>query len=211
MRRWVSESVTVKDHAFLGLLLLHQRADDAADRVYRAIAAADPGERALLAVLAPYDPTGSTRHVDFDTTKPVMVTAPGRCHVSHVAADSGWEHKLAQSLETMDEVVAYVKNQGLGFTIPYALDGEERHYVPDFIARIDDGEGDEDLLSLVIEVSGAQRRDKQAKVATARSLWVPGVNNLRTQGRWAFVECEDPWNAELDIRAAIESAGAVPA
>ncbi len=200
VREWISECLTLKDHTFIGLLLLHQRADDAADRIFRAIVAADPGEQVLLAVLAPYDGVGSTSYVDFDTIKSVMTTDPERCHVSHVVADSGWEHKLSQTLEGMPEVLAYVKNQGLGFTIPYTIDGEERQYVPDFIARIDDGQGEVDPLNLVIEVSGAQRRDKEAKVATTRSLWVPAVNNLRTQGRWAFVECEDPWDGEHLIR-----------
>ncbi len=211
VRGWMEESLTLKDHAFPGLLLLHRHADDAVDRIYRAIVAAEPGEQAIVAVLAPYDQTGSTRHVDFDTTKPVMTTDPERCQVSHVVADSGWEHKLAQSLETMDEVIAYVKNQGLGFTIPYTIDGEERSYVPDFVARIDDGRGVDDPLQLVIEVSGAQRRDKQAKVATARTLWVPAVNNLRSNGRWAFLECGDPWNAETEIRELVGPAIGVPA
>jgi type III restriction enzyme len=201
-RRWIAEQVTLKDNAFVGLLMLHRHADDAVDRIYRSIMAADPGERALLAVLAPYDQTGSTRHVEFDTTKPVMETDPERCHVSHVVGDTGdWEQKVARALETMPEVIAYVKNQGLGFTIPYTIDGEERQYVPDFIARLDDGRGPE--LNLVIEVSGAQRREKEAKVAIARDLWVPSVNNLRTQGRWAFLECQDPWSVESLIRGVI--------
>ncbi|MDQ3642190.1 MAG: restriction endonuclease subunit R, partial [Actinomycetota bacterium] len=210
-RRWVAECLTLKDHAFPGLLLLHQRADDAADRIYRAIVSAEPGEQAVLAVLAPYDATGTTRHVDFDTTKPVMTTDPERCHVSHVVADSGWEHKLTQTLEAMPEVISYTKNHGLGFTIPYTLDGEERQYVPDFLVRVDDGRGVDDPLNLVVEVSGAQRRDKEAKVSTARTLWVSGVNNLRTQGRWVFVECEDPWNAETAIRAEVALPEGAPA
>jgi len=210
-RTWMAESLTLKDHVFPGLLLLLRHADDAADRIYRAIVAAEPGETAVLAVLAPYDQTGSTRYVDFDTTKPIMLTKPERCHVSHVVADSGWEHKLAQSLETMDDVIAYVKNQGLGFTIPYTINGEERSYVPDFVARIDDGRGVDDPLQLVIEVSGAERRDKEAKVATAWTLWVPAVNNLRSHGRWAFLECRDPWNAETEVRELVGPAVGVPA
>jgi type III restriction enzyme len=83
--------------------------------------------------------------------------------------------------------------------------------VPDFIARIDDGRGIGDPLNLVIEVSGAQRRDKEAKVSTAWALWVPGVENLRSHGRWAFVECRDPWNAETEIRAAVGVPAAVNA
>ena len=57
--------------------------------------------------------------------------------VSHVVADTtSWEQKVAKALEGMAEVVAYVKNDHLGFTIPYTLNGEERSYYPDFIARI---------------------------------------------------------------------------
>jgi type III restriction enzyme len=207
-RRWMDECLVLKDNTFPQLVLLGRHIDAAADRIYGAIVSADPGEHALLAVLAPYDSTGSTNSVDFDTTKDVMPTDPERCHVSHVAADSGWEHKLTQTLEDMEEVHSYVKNQGLGFTIPYTIDGEEPSCLPDFILRLDDGRGD--LLNLVVEVSGAANRHKQAKVQTAQTLWVPGVTTLRAHGRWAYVECSDPWDAKNLIRGVVE-AGAVPA
>ncbi len=86
----------------------------------------------------------------------------------------------------MPEVVrSYVKNQGLGFTIPYTIDGQQRAYVPDFIARIDDGHGADDLLNLIIEVSGARPKDKERRSSTARDLWIPAVNNHGGFGRWA--------------------------
>ena len=76
---------------------------------------------------------------------------------------------MAQTLEDMDEVVRYVKNHNLGFTIPYTLNGEEQQYIPDFIACIDDRpRGGDDLLNLIIEVTGEKKKDKAAKVATAR-------------------------------------------
>ena len=63
-----------------------------------------------------------------------------KCHISHVVADTdSWEQKMAQALEDMPEVVRYVKNHNLGFTIPYTLNGEEHQYIPDFIAVLDDG------------------------------------------------------------------------
>lgn len=59
---------------------------------------------------------------------------PEKCHISRVVADTGsWEQKMAQVLEGMPEVLRDVKNQGLGFTIPYTLNGEEKQYYPDFI------------------------------------------------------------------------------
>jgi len=35
----------------------------------------------------------------------------------------------------------YVKNEHLGFAIPYSFDGEEHNYLPDFTVRIQDGHG----------------------------------------------------------------------
>ena len=86
---------------------------------------------------------------------------------------------MTQALEDMDEVVCCVKNHNLGFTIPYTLDGQERQYVPDFIARMRHRPlecgglppfPDGDLLNLIIEVSGEKKKDKVEKVATARNL-----------------------------------------
>jgi type III restriction enzyme len=108
---------------------------------------------------------------------------------------------MAQALEEMDQVVCYVKNQNLGFTIPYTLNGEEHGYIPDYIIRINDRHGTDDLLNLVLEVSGEARKDKAAKVATARTLWVPAINNHGGFGRWAFLEISDPWDAKNTIRA----------
>jgi type III restriction enzyme len=196
-KRWLAECVTCKDNTFPQLLLLVEFAHDAADRIYKAIVESAAGTPALKPIPRPYDVVGSTRYIDFDTTKAVYPTAPEKCHVSHVVADTGsWEQKLAQALEEMPEVNRYVKNQGLGFTIPYTLNGEEKQCYPDFIAHVGD-------LNLIIEVTGEARKDKAAKVTTARTLWVPAVNNHGGFGRWAFVEVTDPWDAQRTIRSTL--------
>ncbi len=198
-RRWIDECVTCKDDTFPQMLLLSEFKYDAADKLYRAIVRSTSGTATLKPILRPYDTFGSTRYVDFDTTRPTYTTDPARCHISHVVADTGsWEQKLAQSLEDMEEVVCYVKNQGLSFTVPYTLGGEEHQYMPDFIARVNDGR--EDLLNLIVEVSGEARKDKAAKVAAARDLWIPAINNHGGFGRWAFLEVTDPWDAKNTIR-----------
>lgn len=200
-KRWLAECVTCKDNTFPQLLLLIQFAHDAADRIYKSIVASTDGTPALKPILRPYDTIGSTRYVDFDTTRPVYATRPDKCHISHVVADTeSWEQKTAQAIEDMDEVVRYVKNHNLGFTIPYTLGGEENNYIPDFIICLDDGRGRDDLLNLIVEVTGEKRKDKAAKVATARTLWVPAVNNHGGFGRWAFLEVADPWDAQNLIR-----------
>jgi len=197
-RQWLSECVTLKDNTFPQLLLLIEFAHEAADKIYRAIVASEEGDKTLKPLLKPYDNIGTTRYVEFDTTRPVYSTRPDKCHISHVVADTtSWEQKMASALEEMDEVKSYVKNTNLGFTIPYLLNGEEKNYYPDFIVHIMDGNAD--LLNLIIEVTGEHKKDKVAKVSTANTLWIPAINNHGGFGRWAFIEIIDPWNAKNEI------------
>ncbi|MBI3406284.1 MAG: DEAD/DEAH box helicase family protein [Acidobacteria bacterium] len=199
-KRWLDECVRCKDNTFPQMILLLETAHEAADKIYRAIAASEPGMKVLKPILRPYDTVGSTRYVDFETTRATYKTRPDRCHVNHVVADTqSWEQKMAQTLEGMEEVVCYVKNQGLGFMIPYTLNGDEKNYVPDFIAHVRNGR--EDSLNLIVEVSGEAKKEKAAKAATARTLWVPSINNHGGFGRWAYLEISDPWDAQNTIRA----------
>jgi type III restriction enzyme len=202
-KRWLKECLNLKDNVFPQLLLFLELAHDAANCIYRAIITSKEGEKTLFPILRPYDTTGSTRYVDFDTTLDVYPTSPDSCHVSHVVLHSHWEAALAQKFEEMKAVVSYVKNHNLGFSIPYTLNGEEKQYLPDFIVKINDGRGEEDLLNLIIEVTGEKRKDKIAKVSTARNLWAPSINNHGSFGRWAFLEITDPWDAKNLIRSAI--------
>jgi type III restriction enzyme len=117
---------------------------------------------------------------------------------------------MAQVLEEMDEVVHYVKNQSRGFTIPYTIipytiNRQEHQYNPDFIVGIDDGYGQDVLLSLILWMSGKQRLYKDGKVSTARELRVPVVNNHGGFWRWGFIEVTDPWYAAHAIRGYISS------
>ena len=204
-RDWISQCLKLKDNTFHQLLLLAENSHNAATKVYQAIVTASPGAKRLLPIPKPYDTVGGTRYVDFDTTRPTFKTRPDKCHISHVVADTeSWEQKMAQTLEDMDEVVSYVKNHNVGFLIPYTINGDHRNYTPDFIVRLDDGHGRDDPLNLIVEVSGQKTgkigKEKAAKVAAARNLWVPAVNNAGTWGRWAFVEIDDPWDAMTAIR-----------
>ncbi len=203
-REWMRQCVVCKDNTFPQLLLLIEFAHTAADKIYRSVVSSADGEKQLKPILKPYDTLGSTRYVDFDTLRETYTTSPEKCHISHVVADTGsWEQKMAQTLEDMEEVVCYVKNHNVGFTIPYTLKAEERNYYPDFIVRFNDGH--EDLLNLIIEVTGEKKKDKEAKVSTARHLWVPAINNYGRFGRWAFLEITDPWNAATLIRNFLKS------
>lgn len=201
VHEWRENYLICKDNTFPQMLLMVAFANTAAEKIYQALIASSSEEKILLPILRPYDTMGSTRYVDFDTARDVYRTRADKCHVSHVVLDSGWEAKLAEVLEDMDEVVHYVKNFQLGFMIPYTFNGEEKSYLPDYLIRMDDGHGKEDLLNLILEVSGEARKDKAAKVETARNLWIPAINNHGGFGRWAFLEIVDPWDAQNTIRA----------
>ena len=90
-----------------------------------------------------------------------------------------------------DRVRAYVKNQGLGFEVPYLLGATPKKYLPDFIVRVEDGHGDADLLNLVVEIKGYRGEDAKDKANTMDAYWIPGVNNLGRFGRWTFAEFKE--------------------
>ena len=98
---------------------------------------------------------------------------------------------LAILVEAHPRVRSYVKNHNLGLEVPYRYGSETRRYVPDFIVRVDDGHGDDDLLNLIIEIKGYRREDAKEKKSTMDTYWVPGVNHLGTHGRWAFAELRE--------------------
>ncbi|MHB8501295.1 MAG: BPTD_3080 family restriction endonuclease [Candidatus Acidiferrales bacterium] len=191
-----------RDEAYPQLLLMHELSVKAAEKIARAIQR-DGGTSRVRAVLDPSKPIGSTAGVLFETIKKVVPTT--KSHVDHVVMDSNWESKMAGVLEEMPEVLCYVKNDRIGFEVPYVFEGKQKSYRPDFIAYIDDGHGIDDPLKVVIEVTGERKDAKEAKVATASTLWVPAVNALATMGRWRCVEVLDPWLGADPIRQAIRA------
>ena len=106
------------------------------------------------------------------------------------------EAEFCRVAESHPKVLAYVKNHNLGLEAPYKFGSESRRYRPDFIVLINDGhpnrlDGTPDYLQLIDEIKGYRREDAKEKKSTMENYWVPGVNNLKTYGRWAFVEfCE---------------------
>jgi type III restriction enzyme len=148
---------------------------------------------------------GSTAHVNFTTSKTDRwQTAADRCHLNWVILDSDWEAEFCRVAEAHPRVRAYVKNHNLGFEVPYRRGGEVHHYQPDFIVRLEDGHGEENLLNLIVEIKGFRGEDVKDKQTTMETFWVPGVNRLGTQGRWAFVEFGDVYQIAADFKAKVE-------
>ena len=117
--------------------------------------------------------------------------------------ETQWTQDRIEPNNNVNRVRERVTYQSLGFSIPYTVNGVERQYYADFLVRLDDGRGKDDPLNLIVEVTGEQDKDKEAKTATARTLWVPAVNNHGGFGRWVFVEVTDPYDDVVKlIRAA---------
>ena len=148
----------------------------------------DAGEAAVLPRIERGRPTGSTHGVMFRTTKPTKLTS--KSHVSHVTLDSPeWEGTAAWQLEHAARVTSYVKNDRLGFEIPYIWQDKDHRYEPDFLARVDLDDGS--TATLIVEIKGMEREQDRAK-QTAAAQWVRAVNNHGGFGVWGYIVCRRP-------------------
>lgn len=203
---WIDHCLVCKGGTYPAQLMYQELADMACERITAGITRALVGTRPIKALLDAYNPTGSTRHVNFNTSRrDRWETDVRRCHINWVILDSDWEGEFCRVAEAHPKVRAYVKNHNLGLEVPYRYGSETRRYVPDFIVLVDDGRGEKDLLHLIVEIKGYRREDAKEKKATMENYWVPGVNNLGTYGRWAFAEFTEVYQIEADFKAKVES------
>ncbi len=204
VRKWLDEGYLVcKGDTGSWMLEYLPIANRAAERIMQAIEQTSGSEH-VMAVLDPYNPAGSTAHVNFHTVKQVYDTSPDKCHVNCVVLDGGWEGEFARAAEAHPQVISYVKNQGLGLEVPWRDGSVPRMYLPDFIVRVDDGRGPDDPLNLIVEVKGYRGENAKDKANTMRSRWIPGVNNLGSFGRWEFAEFTDVFDMEKEFAELIQ-------
>jgi type III restriction enzyme len=189
--------------------MYQELADMACNRITAAITREFLGRRPVKVLLDPYNPTGSTRSVRFNTSRRERWDTSGpppKNHVNWVVYDSDWEAEFCRVAEAHPKVVAYTKNHGLGFEVPYRHGSIVRRYRPDFIVLVDDAHGREDLLRLVVEIKGYRGEDAKDKKDTMDAYWVPGVNNLGVYGRWGFVELREIYTLERDFNVKVAGA-----
>lgn len=205
-KEWIDSCLVCKGGTYPAQLMYQELADMACERITAGITRSLEGTRPIKALLDAYNPTGSTRHVNFNTSRrDRWETDARRCHINWVILDSDWEGEFCRVAEDHPKVRAYVKNHNLGLEVPYRYGSETRRYLPDFIVLVDDGHGDRDLLHLIVEIKGYRREDAKEKKATMENYWVPGVNNLATYGRWAFAEFTEVYQIEADFEAKVVS------
>jgi type III restriction enzyme len=212
-KQWLDTCLVCKGGTFSAQLMYLELRDMACERITKGIVNALEGKRPIKALLDPYNPTGSTSYVRFNTSKTDRWETggpPPKNHVNWVVLDSDWEAEFCRVAESHPKVVAYTKNHNLGLEVPYRYGSETRKYLPDFIVLVDDGhpphpDGTPDFLHLVVEIKGYRREDAKEKKSTMETYWVPGVNNLQQYGRWAFAEFCDIYEIEADFEAKVAS------
>ena len=201
-REWLASCVEYDGTATVGMLLLAEGTNRAAEKVFGAIVAQE-GKRPeiLQPILRRFDPEGSTDDVSFDTRKVVIEAT--KSHVNRVVLDgpkgNSWEERMAGLLERHQLVTSYVKNDHLGFGIPYVHAGQTHEYRPDFLVRLRTEPGDL-KRTLIVEVSGGVKAPGPTaeKAHTARYQWCAAVNNHGGFGRWGYTEVKD-----MDAAAAL--------
>ena len=207
-KQWLDTCLVCKGGTYPALLMYQELADMACNRITAGITRALEGQRPIKVLFDPYNPTGSTAHVRFTTSKTLRWNTggpPPKNHVNWVVLDSDWEAEFCRVAEAHPKVVAYTKNHNLGLEVPYRYGSDTRKYLPDFIVLMDDGHGSDDLLRLVVEIKGYRREDAKEKKSTMEIHWVPGVNHLKTYGRWAFAEFTEIYQIEADLAAKVEN------
>ena len=167
--------------------------------VERLIAAIEPndmqGEIPLMPLLNRYKPIGTSSDVDFMTTHPCQGTQ--RSHINQVALDTQtWERAACFGLEQSEVVAYYVRNDHLGFDIPYEYTGVSHNYEPDFIVRLKNG------VHLILEIKGFETEQDRAKHTAARR-WASAINNWGRLGKWDFHVCKDPQQLRHELASLV--------
>ncbi|HUN65176.1 MAG TPA: type III restriction endonuclease subunit R [Bacteroidota bacterium] len=138
---------------------------------------------------------GSTADVDLWTSRDVREVV--KSHLNYVVADTKrWEQSAAYIIDTHPAVDAFVKNAGLGFSIPYLNNGQPHDYVPDFIIRLKTTPA----IQLILETKGYDELVDVKRQAANR--WVNAVNADGTYGVWSF----DIAFQQSEVRKCIDNA-----
>ena len=142
---WLDGYLVCRGGTYPAQLMYRSLADRACEIVAAAITSSSVNGHPVKALLDPFNPTGSTIHVNFNTSKTdVWRTDLRKCHVNLAVLDLGWEGEFCRVVESHPRIRAYVKNHNMGFEVPYRAGSDARTYIPDFIVLVDDGHGKDD-------------------------------------------------------------------
>ena len=110
------------------------------------------------------------------TAKPCDRTI--KSHINFCVYDSTWEKAAADALDNSEHVLAWVKNDHLGFEVLYTHLGIVRKYRPDFLVKLANGD------MFVLEIKGQVTDQARAKYRHLEE-WVKAVTSHGGFGTWA--------------------------
>jgi type III restriction enzyme len=149
------------------------------------------GADRLLPVINRFSPWGSSADVNFTTVRQCYPTQ--KSQVDQVVLDTQtWEQSVSHHIEESDHVRHYVRNDHMGFSIPYEFMGISHAFFPDFIVILKNG------FFLVLEVKGMMDEQQKAKFEAAKR-WCRAVNNWGKMGQWAFHVSKDPDHVQKEL------------
>ncbi len=141
-------------------------------------------------------PIRSTRDMlPWYTGKPV--TTADKSHINFCVVDSSWE--ASPWLDRDDRVIAWAKNDHLGFEISYLFDGSVARYRPDFLVRLQDGS------TLIVEVKGVNTEKDRAKRRFLEE-WIEAANAHGGFGIWKSALLLKPADFPTAIEKAVSAA-----
>ena len=140
--------------------------------------------QSLTPVFDPDKPIRSTSDMrQWYTSKPCERT--NKSHINFCVYDSTWEASEAFQLDHNQNVAAWVKNDHIGFEIPYMYQGIIHKYRPDFIIKLIDG------TYLIIEVKGQDTEQDKVK-RDFLDEWIHAINDFSSFGKWSWDVVTDP-------------------
>jgi hypothetical protein len=90
------------------------------------------------------------------------------------------------SIDNHPATAAFVKNTGLGFSVPYLHNGQMHDYIPDFIVKLKTTPE----AHLILETKGFDPLGDVKREAAER--WAAAVNADGTYGKWMYAVARKP-------------------
>jgi len=100
-----------------------------------------------------------------------------KTHINHIVCDSKMEFMEAKIIDDCENVIAFTKNDHLGFIIHYNYQGVIHRYYPDFIIKLVSGK------MLILETKGKDDEQNRTKRAFLDE-WCKAMNNYEKSDKW---------------------------
>ena len=131
VRQWMDGYLVCKGGTYPAQLMYQDLADRACEIITAAITNSRANGYPVKALLDSFNPTGSTAHVNFSTSKPSRWETDSRkCHVNWIVLDSDWEAEFCRVAQAHPRVRAYVKNPQSGSGGTLSLRFQRTHLHP---------------------------------------------------------------------------------